>query len=143
MSQFFNINCNNSEKIRNLRQSKTEINDNDRRKKKFTERVGDWVCISCKNLNFSFRLNCNRCQLPKGESQKMSDEYMKNLVKYVKCNEMIQAQILMNPSPFSNPYVNNNININNNFYNFNSMPGNIHKYNTYVNNSKNEDFQQS
>jgi len=26
------------------------------------ERVGDWVCINCANLNFSFRNNCNRCQ---------------------------------------------------------------------------------
>lgn len=25
------------------------------------ERVGDWVCIKCANLNFSFRMTCNRC----------------------------------------------------------------------------------
>ena len=25
------------------------------------ERVGDWVCLSCDNLNFSFRDVCNRC----------------------------------------------------------------------------------
>jgi hypothetical protein len=25
------------------------------------ERVGDWVCMKCTNLNFSFRFTCNRC----------------------------------------------------------------------------------
>jgi hypothetical protein len=32
-------------------------------KKPLLERAGDWICLSCKNLNFSFRKNCNRCQL--------------------------------------------------------------------------------
>ena len=31
----------------------------------FAERTGDWICNSCKNLNFAFRVVCNRCQLPK------------------------------------------------------------------------------
>ena len=31
----------------------------------FAERSGDWVCTSCKNLNFAFRIVCNRCQKPK------------------------------------------------------------------------------
>ncbi|MCQ2821315.1 MAG: zinc finger Ran-binding domain-containing protein [archaeon] len=30
-------------------------------KKVFVEREGDWVCPSCKNLNFAFRKQCNRC----------------------------------------------------------------------------------
>ncbi|CAD8126854.1 unnamed protein product [Paramecium sonneborni] len=25
------------------------------------QRVGDWICGVCKNLNFSFRNQCNRC----------------------------------------------------------------------------------
>ena len=33
--------------------------------KKFIERVGDWYCNYCNNLNFSFRKACNRCRLPK------------------------------------------------------------------------------
>ena len=28
-----------------------------------TERVGDWFCLNCNNLNFSFRDVCNRCDL--------------------------------------------------------------------------------
>ena len=34
--------------------------------KPFAEREGDWICKSCKNLNFAFRVECNRCKLPKG-----------------------------------------------------------------------------
>ena len=32
------------------------------------ERVGDWVCFSCSNLNFSFRKICNRCKISREES---------------------------------------------------------------------------
>ena len=38
------------------------------KQKHFSERLGDWVCFKCKNLNFSFRNFCNRCQLSKEES---------------------------------------------------------------------------
>lgn len=24
-------------------------------------RAGDWICLMCSNLNFSFRNECNRC----------------------------------------------------------------------------------
>lgn len=34
-------------------------------KKKFAERPGDWYCKYCNNLNFSFRNACNRCRLSK------------------------------------------------------------------------------
>ena len=32
-------------------------------KKPFNKREGDWFCPQCHNLNFSFRIVCNRCQL--------------------------------------------------------------------------------
>ena len=41
-----------------------------RKTKVFTEREGDWVCNNCKNLNFAFRVECNRCHLPKGSNEK-------------------------------------------------------------------------
>ena len=28
-------------------------------------RKGDWVCLGCKNLNFSFRQECNKCSIRK------------------------------------------------------------------------------
>jgi hypothetical protein len=37
----------------------------------FTERAGDWICSNCKNLNFAFRVVCNRCHLSKSESEKI------------------------------------------------------------------------
>ena len=32
-------------------------------KKQLTERVGDWLCLNCDNLNFGFRDLCNRCDM--------------------------------------------------------------------------------
>jgi len=26
-------------------------------------REGDWICLNCNNLNFSFRKKCNRCKI--------------------------------------------------------------------------------
>ena len=34
-------------------------------KKPFDKRKGDWICPKCHNLNFAFRIVCNRCKLPK------------------------------------------------------------------------------
>jgi hypothetical protein len=42
-----------------------------RKQKTFTEREGDWVCKSCRNLNFAFRQECNRCKLPKNNDAKI------------------------------------------------------------------------
>jgi hypothetical protein len=90
----------------------------DGKKKPFQERVGDWVCIKCKNLNFSFRVICNRCQLPKIESEKMFDQYMSNLMNYVKFNEVMQKQLVIGQGGTGKQGLisNNSININNNFY---------------------------
>jgi hypothetical protein len=94
--------------------SYTQDNDeNNKSRKPFVERAGDWVCIKCKNLNFSFRVICNRCQLPKTESEEIYDQYMTNLMNYIKMNEMMQSQMLQNQ--FFSQQV-NNYNINNNIY---------------------------
>jgi RNA-binding protein FUS len=45
-----------------------------RKQKPFTEREGDWICNNCKNLNFSFRKECNRCKLPKGADEKANNK---------------------------------------------------------------------
>lgn len=37
-------------------------------KKPFDKRKGDWLCPLCHNLNFAFRVVCNRCQLPKPDN---------------------------------------------------------------------------
>ena len=33
---------------------------------------GDWICSNCNNLNYAFRLTCNRCQVVKNEQTQMS-----------------------------------------------------------------------
>ena len=38
------------------------------------ERNGDWICSSCKNLNFAFRIICNRCNLLKDNPEKNRKE---------------------------------------------------------------------
>ena len=49
-----------------------------RKQNPFTEREGDWICNNCKNLNFSFRVECNRCKLPKGADSKTHCNEEKN-----------------------------------------------------------------
>jgi hypothetical protein len=56
----------NTDKYSNLSNEKPK-------KKPFLERIGDWVCFKCKNLNFSFRQACNRCQQAKYDNEKLND----------------------------------------------------------------------
>jgi len=115
------------------------------RKRQFIEREGDWVCMKCKNKNFSFRIICNRCKLPKEDSDKLYEQHMLNLSKLVKQNEMLQQQVFnkncpnlaynqnlyaFNPnlfSPNSSPLFDNNNNNNNNLNELNN--------NYYLNNN--------
>ena len=55
-----------------------------REKKKnnnFVKRDGDWTCFKCKNLNFAFRKICNKCKLPKEESEKNFFDVGQELMK--------------------------------------------------------------
>ncbi len=76
---------------------------NEKKKKGFEERIGDWVCMKCKNLNFSFRMICNRCKIPKADSEKLYEEHLKNLYNYVKINEMYQSQVFSQQNYCQNP----------------------------------------
>ena len=40
----------------------------------FAERQGDWICKLCKNLNFAFRNECNRCKVPKKVCLEQNEE---------------------------------------------------------------------
>lgn len=46
--------------------------------KPFSERERDWICPECKNLNFAFRTQCNRCKRAKED---------KDVIKINKQNE--------------------------------------------------------
>lgn len=51
--------------------NKNTKKDNKKKKKKeLVERKGDWPCYDCKNLNFAFRVRCNKCGLDKQASEK-------------------------------------------------------------------------
>ena len=50
----------------NRKGSNKSIPNNPKNEKKpFDKRKGDWLCPECHNLNFAFRIACNRCQIPK------------------------------------------------------------------------------
>ena len=70
-----NVNENEDEKINEDKKGENEgekeeekINENnqiEKPKKKLASRPGDWICGYCHNLNFAFRISCNRCRMPK------------------------------------------------------------------------------
>lgn len=70
----YDKNDNNIEIKSNMNQVEGQIEDNDknklnkRNKKPLIERKGDWICLRCHNLNFSFRTHCNRCHFRKNEN---------------------------------------------------------------------------
>lgn len=65
--------------LNNAQNINNHPNSSQKKKKPFVERAGDWTCSKCKNLNFSFRVVCNRCQLCKKESEKLGEQVMKGI----------------------------------------------------------------
>ena len=64
--------------------SENKIKKKKEKKKKrinFVKREGDWICYKCKNLNFAFRSMCNKCKLPKEESEKYLFDIGNELMK--------------------------------------------------------------
>ena len=64
-----------SKSNKNKKSSTKTINNNNKNEKKpFDKRKGDWLCPECQNLNFAFRVVCNRCQLPKPNDLDKEDQ---------------------------------------------------------------------
>ena len=87
-----------------------ELKSGERKKKPLIERKGDWQCPLCHNLNFAFRVSCNRCKLPKEmylnftmKQQKMNENMNNNINKInLQNNYMPQiptTQIINNNAP--------------------------------------------
>lgn len=51
-------------------QTKESIEKKKGKKKTSQPREGDWICKECQNLNFSFRLSCNKCSYEKQQNEK-------------------------------------------------------------------------
>ena len=98
-----------------------------RKMRPFGERTGDWICKKCRNLNFAFRTECNRCKLSKKEAmetQKNKDNKAKNENKNnISENDKISNQNLYQNNNIFNFYNNSNQNKKNNRYK------NYHLYN--------------
>ena len=70
----------------NMKKQK-EVNKNKKNCKKFKERKGDWTCFYCKNLNFSFRNECNKCNIKKKKSDEGHDNYFQRILNQIILNE--------------------------------------------------------
>ena len=78
-----------------------------------TSRQGDWVCLQCNNLNFSFRKKCNRCKLQtRYDNQQLSAYYSQLVPSYHQPDQKENfpslnlmtwqsPSSLQHPSPFS------------------------------------------
>ena len=66
-------------------------------------RTGDWICLYCNNLNFSFRIKCNRCGLLRKSSTQV--------LKKIYCTSKYQYK-----NNFSNYNGTYNMNFNSNNY---------------------------
>ena len=82
-----------------------EQKSGEKKKKTLIERKGDWQCPLCHNLNFAFRVTCNRCKLPK-------EMYLNLTIKQQKINENrnnnINNQNNFIPKIPKNQIINNN-----------------------------------
>ena len=59
--------CGITKKPKKLIDFKKKIDQNvkNNEEKERNNKKGDWICINCRNLNYSFRAICNRCKIPK------------------------------------------------------------------------------
>ena len=100
----------------------SEDNKIELKRSHFVERQGDWICMRCKNLNFSFRIVCNRCKISKAESDMLYEEHMHNVYNVVRFNEMVQKNFILNQGKISGPNFNPNMFSFNNQFNPSLIP---------------------
>jgi hypothetical protein len=77
-------------------------------KKPFEIREGDWTCEFCYNLNFAFRTKCNRCGLIKDFLQIKNNLSVNNNDTFQNCQNLIQTNSFI-PSKNNYPFLNSNI----------------------------------
>ena len=78
----------------------------EKKKKPLIERKGDWMCPRCRNLNFTFRLTCNRCNLSKTDAEFMNMQSKPHLI-----DQKNQSSNNINPHFQNNNLLQNNFNL--------------------------------
>ena len=75
-------------------------------------RVGDWICLYCNNLNFSFRKKCNRCGLFRKSStlllkhQYFNNKYQNISLSSLFCYALCSDETKENPYDLDNGFIN-------------------------------------
>ena len=101
----------------------TVLKKNVKVKKPFEIREGDWTCSNCNNLNFSFRVKCNRCFISKEQSeQDKNKENKENKENKIKKEEKERKY----PLNKNKTYYQNNSTNNNNTMQYKYYPGFIY-----------------
>ena len=98
----------------------TVLKKNVKVKKPFEIREGDWTCSNCNNLNFSFRVKCNRCFISKEQSEQ--DKNKENKENKIKKEEKEHKY----PLNKNKTYYQNNSTNNNNTMQYKYYPGFIY-----------------
>ena len=93
-------------KINNI-QNNINIPNDKKEKKSFVKKSGDWMCPNCSNINFSFRIKCNRCKVSKQQAFLISQQ--KKMM-----NNINQMKLVNNNNMNNNLNNENFINMNNN-----------------------------
>jgi len=106
-------------------------------KKHFKVRFGDWICPKCENLNFSFRIKCNRCGLSKEKPELYTNNFQIQQQQQNEDNLNYQRPIMLNNININyilnSNYQLNNINIIYNpiYYNISNIYNYYGNYNNY------------
>ena len=102
----------NKNKLDNRNKKGQNLKKDKNNKRYFEVRAGDWTCVKCNNLNFSFRNKCNRCGLPKEFNTKfesMNTDILNPNINYQFMNENNNSNAIY----LNNINNNNNMNVNN------------------------------
>lgn len=78
------------------------------------QREGDWICLNCHNLNFSFRKKCNRCKVQTKVQNESSTAF---LLDYYQQNYFCAETLLQNNCISADP-----ASINNHSANYSQTP---------------------
>jgi hypothetical protein len=91
-SKINNNNNNNQIEKKNNNKKKKKKEKKIRFFKGFKERNGDWTCFYCKNLNFTFRQECNRCHRPKYVSDQGHENYFNSILQEINKMELKEGK---------------------------------------------------